>query len=73
MFQNVFRVHDIDNNTKLDGLELFHALQHTLHGDNEANKVDEKIDKENLVDHENSHYGESVLDNSWIIGQYRLF
>ncbi|XP_012525242.1 multiple coagulation factor deficiency protein 2 homolog [Monomorium pharaonis] len=26
-----FQIHDIDNNTKLDGLEILHALQHTLH------------------------------------------
>lgn len=26
-----FQIHDVDNNTKLDGLEIFHALQHTLH------------------------------------------
>lgn len=31
------RSHDIDNNTKLDGLELLHAIQHTFHevADNE--------------------------------------
>ncbi|OXU23317.1 hypothetical protein TSAR_013504 [Trichomalopsis sarcophagae] len=26
-----FKLHDIDNNTKLDGLEIFNAIQHTLH------------------------------------------
>lgn len=34
-----FKVHDIDNNTKLDGLEILHAIQHTLHEHNSA--VDE--------------------------------
>ncbi|XP_024873954.1 multiple coagulation factor deficiency protein 2 homolog [Temnothorax curvispinosus] len=26
-----FQIHDVDNNTKLDGLEILHALQHSLH------------------------------------------
>lgn len=26
-----FKIHDIDNNTKLDGLEILHAIQHTFH------------------------------------------
>ncbi|XP_066583683.1 multiple coagulation factor deficiency protein 2 homolog [Prorops nasuta] len=26
-----FKVHDVDNNTKLDGLEILHAIQHSLH------------------------------------------
>ncbi|CAK9813087.1 Multiple coagulation factor deficiency protein 2 homolog [Anthophora plagiata] len=26
-----FKVHDIDNNAKLDGLEILYAIQHTLH------------------------------------------
>lgn len=30
-----YRIHDVDNNTKLDGLEILHALQHTLHEDDE--------------------------------------
>ncbi|XP_029658764.1 multiple coagulation factor deficiency protein 2 homolog [Formica exsecta] len=30
-----FQIHDVDNNTKLDGLEILHALQHTLHDDEE--------------------------------------
>ncbi|KYN11314.1 Multiple coagulation factor deficiency protein 2 like protein [Trachymyrmex cornetzi] len=30
-----FQIHDFDNNTKLDGLEIFHALQHTMHENEE--------------------------------------
>ncbi|XP_014600744.1 PREDICTED: multiple coagulation factor deficiency protein 2 homolog [Polistes canadensis] len=33
-----FKAHDIDNNTKLDGLEILYAIQHTFH---EHNMVDE--------------------------------
>lgn len=32
--------HDIDNNTKLDGLEILHAILHTLH----QHEGDEKIE-----------------------------
>ncbi|XP_035735147.1 multiple coagulation factor deficiency protein 2 homolog [Vespa mandarinia] len=42
-----FKVHDIDNNTKLDGLEILHAIQHTFH---EHNVVDE--DGRSFVDDE---------------------
>jgi len=30
-----YRIHDFDNNTKLDGLEILHALQHTMHENEE--------------------------------------
>lgn len=32
----------MDNNTKLDGLEILHAIQHTLH-DSEEHATDDKI------------------------------
>lgn len=35
------RMHDKDNNTKLDGLEILHALQHTYHNDEDDNEVDD--------------------------------
>ncbi|KAK0180286.1 hypothetical protein PV327_005946 [Microctonus hyperodae] len=38
-----FKAHDTDNNTKLDGLEMLHAIQHTFHeneGDEEAEIYD---------------------------------
>lgn len=28
-----FKIHDIDNNAKLDGLEILYAIQHTFHSD----------------------------------------
>ncbi|KAH0947178.1 hypothetical protein HN011_000192 [Eciton burchellii] len=34
-----FQSHDIDNNTKLDGLELLHAIQHTFHEDVEEDMI----------------------------------
>ncbi|XP_011643434.1 multiple coagulation factor deficiency protein 2 homolog [Pogonomyrmex barbatus] len=34
-----FQIHDIDNNTKLDGLEIFHALEHTLHESDEEDTM----------------------------------
>lgn len=34
-----YRIHDVDNNTKLDGLEILHALQHTLHENDEEDSI----------------------------------
>ena len=34
------RMHDFDNNTKLDGLEIFKALTHLLPYEDEETKVD---------------------------------
>ncbi|KAH0548805.1 multiple coagulation factor deficiency protein 2 homolog [Cotesia glomerata] len=36
-----FKMHDKDNNTKLDGLEILHALQHTYHTEDDYNEVDD--------------------------------
>ncbi|EZA46438.1 multiple coagulation factor deficiency protein 2 homolog [Ooceraea biroi] len=41
-----FQSHDIDNNTKLDGLELLHAIQHTFH--EHANDEEDTIQSEDL-------------------------
>ncbi|GAB1863965.1 Multiple coagulation factor deficiency protein 2-like protein [Camponotus japonicus] len=38
-----FKIHDIDNNTKLDGLEILHALQHTLHEDGEETQSEQDL------------------------------
>lgn len=54
---NICRLHDFDNNTKLDGLEFLHALQHTFHGE----EIDED-DNENAIDSEESF--------SWIVGTF---
>lgn len=35
-----FKLHDFDNNTKLDGLEILNAIQHTAH--NSAGHEDEE-------------------------------
>ncbi|CAN7937319.1 unnamed protein product [Ixodes hexagonus] len=35
-----FRMHDFDNNNKLDGLELLAAMQHTEHHDHSSSKAD---------------------------------
>lgn len=37
-----FRLHDFDNNTKLDGLEILQAIHHSTHGNEEDN--DQKDD-----------------------------
>ncbi|XP_043285279.1 multiple coagulation factor deficiency protein 2 homolog [Venturia canescens] len=55
-----FKFHDIDNNTKLDGLELLRALQHSLHGE-------ENDENSNEVDHVHADQEHAVVDDSWII------
>ncbi|XP_015587113.1 multiple coagulation factor deficiency protein 2 homolog [Cephus cinctus] len=50
-----FKLHDVDNNTKLDGLEILHAIQHTLHEDGE--------DEENKNEDNNEHRN----DLHWIV------
>ncbi|KAG8238407.1 hypothetical protein J437_LFUL011596 [Ladona fulva] len=32
---HINRLHDFDNNTKLDGLEILQAIRHVMHGENE--------------------------------------
>ncbi|KAG7198077.1 hypothetical protein KM043_018245 [Ampulex compressa] len=51
-----FKVHDVDNNTKLDGLELLHAIQHSFHENRLADVEQGKRDIE----------GEDDLP--WIVG-----
>ncbi|XP_067203228.1 multiple coagulation factor deficiency protein 2 homolog isoform X2 [Linepithema humile] len=51
-----FKIHDFDNNTKLDGLEFLHALQHTFHESNFAENDDE-----------NDDVMQSKPDLSWIV------
>ncbi|XP_011303917.1 multiple coagulation factor deficiency protein 2 homolog [Fopius arisanus] len=34
-----FQAHDVDNNTKLDGLEMLHAIQHSFHHDEDDHEV----------------------------------
>ncbi|XP_076652157.1 multiple coagulation factor deficiency protein 2 homolog [Halictus rubicundus] len=36
-----FKVHDVDNNAKLDGLEILHAIQHTFH-ENKLSEAEHK-------------------------------
>ncbi|EFN86199.1 Multiple coagulation factor deficiency protein 2-like protein [Harpegnathos saltator] len=43
-----FKVHDFDNNIKLDGLEILHAVQHTLHEKELEDDDDNKKDKHDL-------------------------
>lgn len=51
-----YRVHDVDNNTKLDGLEILHAIQHTFHEHRLA---------------ENDDYKEDMQDLPWIVGTFQ--
>jgi len=44
MYFRNYRLHDVDNNTKLDGLEILHALQHTMHENDEENTIQSDLD-----------------------------
>ena len=39
------RLHDFDNNTKLDGLEILQAIHHTVHYHEEHNENEEPADQ----------------------------
>ncbi|XP_034189627.1 multiple coagulation factor deficiency protein 2 homolog isoform X1 [Osmia lignaria lignaria] len=41
-----FKVHDVDNNAKLDGLEILHAIQHTFHENKVTNNKGEGFSEE---------------------------
>ncbi|KAL0123552.1 hypothetical protein PUN28_005810 [Cardiocondyla obscurior] len=64
-----FQIHDIDNNTKLDGLEIFHALQHTLHEEDEMQMdsdfivglIDKVLEEDDLNNDGYLEYVEFVL------------
>lgn len=55
-----FKLHDIDNNTKLDGLEILHAIQHTFHS------VDNEGENNELSDYQHKEE-ENENDLPWII------
>ncbi|XP_063993369.1 multiple coagulation factor deficiency protein 2 homolog [Diachasmimorpha longicaudata] len=38
-----FQAHDIDNNTKLDGLELLHAIQHSFHKEEDGHEIGDEL------------------------------
>ncbi|XP_011505808.1 PREDICTED: multiple coagulation factor deficiency protein 2 homolog [Ceratosolen solmsi marchali] len=65
-----FRLHDIDNNTKLDGLEMLHAIRHTLH-DNDEDANEYYLDDDDLywiVELIDKVLEEDDLDNDGYLG-----
>ncbi|OAD57532.1 Multiple coagulation factor deficiency protein 2 like protein [Eufriesea mexicana] len=56
-----FKIHDIDNNNKLDGLEILYAIQHTFHENRQA-------DAERENSSENSKTMDYKDDLPWIVG-----
>ncbi|XP_032457830.1 multiple coagulation factor deficiency protein 2 homolog isoform X2 [Nasonia vitripennis] len=55
-----FKLHDMDNNTKLDGLEILNAIQHTLHDHSYESFSNETSDAED----------KELIENKlpWIVG-----
>ncbi|XP_048511075.1 multiple coagulation factor deficiency protein 2 homolog isoform X3 [Athalia rosae] len=71
-----FNVHDIDNNTKLDGLEILHALLHTLHQhegdeiaiDDATMQADLEDELPRIIDLIDNALEEDDLDNDGYLG-----
>ncbi|XP_051176485.1 multiple coagulation factor deficiency protein 2 homolog [Leptopilina boulardi] len=72
-----FKLHDVDNNTKLDGLEILHAIQHTLHehgneGDNKELSDYQPKEQENdlpwIIELIDRVLEEDDLDNDGYLG-----
>ncbi|XP_046599453.1 multiple coagulation factor deficiency protein 2 homolog isoform X1 [Neodiprion lecontei] len=69
-----FNFHDIDNNTKLDGLEILNAILHTLHQHEEDERTEYETARENLeelpriIDLIDNVLEEDDLDNDGYLG-----
>nr|XP_012135369.1 PREDICTED: multiple coagulation factor deficiency protein 2 homolog isoform X2 [Megachile rotundata]XP_012135370.1 PREDICTED: multiple coagulation factor deficiency protein 2 homolog isoform X2 [Megachile rotundata] len=71
-----FKVHDVDNNAKLDGLEILHAIQHTFHDNRipdedmseEMKSVDSEKDLPWIVELIDRVLKEDDVDNDGYIG-----
>ncbi|XP_012285003.1 multiple coagulation factor deficiency protein 2 homolog [Orussus abietinus] len=69
-----FNLHDIDNNTKLDGLEMLHAYQHTLHEQDEEKELADYEDNKNadylpwIIELVDRTLEEDDLDNDGYLG-----
>ncbi|PSN44538.1 hypothetical protein C0J52_14683 [Blattella germanica] len=62
-----FKLHDFDNNTKLDGLEILQAIHHTVHYNEEQNEEGEDKEKEvadntNRSDQDDFNYFVELID-----------
>ncbi|KZC11547.1 PREDICTED: multiple coagulation factor deficiency protein 2 homolog [Dufourea novaeangliae] len=74
-----FKVHDVDSNAKLDGLEILHAIQHTFHenrlADTEHKTLNDKTRQTNyeddlpwMVELIDKVFTEDDLDNDGYLG-----
>ncbi|XP_078043219.1 multiple coagulation factor deficiency protein 2 homolog isoform X2 [Augochlora pura] len=73
-----FKVHDVDNNAKLDGLEILHAIQHTFH-ENKLSEAEQrslseetrqilKDDLPDIIELVDRVFKEDDLDNDGYLG-----
>lgn len=44
-----FRAHDYDNNTHLDGIEIFHAIKHSMEAENSGYDNEQWSEKERTI------------------------
>ncbi|KAJ9597666.1 hypothetical protein L9F63_011468 [Diploptera punctata] len=62
-----FKLHDFDNNTKLDGLEILQAIHHTVHyneehNENGASDKETDVDKDKNTDQYDFNYFVELID-----------
>jgi hypothetical protein len=71
MFDNGFcRLHDFDNNTKLDGLEILQAIHHTVHYNEEQSEDEAFHNHQQQIETQTENSKTSDQDNfDYFIGK----
>lgn len=68
----VRRLHDFDNNTKLDGLEILQAIHHTVHSIEEESQDDDVPDPEQQAATQTEHSNNVDQDDfNYFVGKWR--
>ena len=66
----IHRLHDFDNNTKLDGLEILQAIHHTVHSIEEQSQNEDVPDPEQQTEKQTEHSNNSDQDDfNYFVGK----
>jgi hypothetical protein len=66
------RLHDFDNNTKLDGLEILQAIHHTVHSNEEESQNEDVLDPERQTATPAEHSNNADQDDfDYFVGKWR--
>jgi hypothetical protein len=63
------RLHDFDNNTKLDGLEILQAIHHTVHYNHEQSVDEEVKDQQQTETHREKSKNSDQEDFNYFVGK----